>query len=563
MSVGTALSLAVTPPRPASAQTVEGHLLRDSVGTGIVGAFVLLVDSAGREVARDVTGPDGEFTLRAPGIGVFHLQSAVIGWRSARTPPFTLGSSTVLRYTFVVRPEMVRLDALVVTGERRCETPAAAGAAVVGIWEEARKALSAVTWTRTAARYRFRWIEYARTLHPRSLQTRDESSSEGEGVFVRGPFGTVNPEALWILGFVRELDGGGWEFEGPDAPVLLSDRFAGLHCFGVTADEKRPDLIGLAFQPVGERDLPDIAGTLWLDRHSGELRRLEFRFVQLPWDIPNDNVGGHVEFQRLPSGLWTIRRWWLRMPVLHAVRGPALMGGRARVRYSIRQIKEEGALITEVRETNGRPVLQGAPATVIGAAYDSLRMAPLIDAEVSLSATSYRTRTDPRGRFTLQVPAGTYLLTLRHPDLEAAPPMPASRELAVLPAETLQVWVGVPSREAWWAEHCPDVALTDGVGAITGVVSFEAMGDPAAGASVSAQARGQALSSRSQPYDVRRGEVVSLVTGRDGRYALCGVEPDIPITLRAATGDAQTGGVVVWGEGGTIVRRDLVLRSRN
>jgi len=132
-----------------------------------------------------------------------------------------------------------------------------------------------------------------------------------------------------------------------------------------------------------------------------------------------------------------------------------------------------------------------------------------------------------------------------------------------MPAETLLVWVGVPSRETWWAENCPDVPLTDGDGAITGVVSFEISGEPAERASVSAQARHWRVSSRLEQYDPQQGQVVNIVAGRDGRYVLCGVEPDIPITLRAVSGDAESDSVVEWGVAGGIVRSDLVLRTHS
>ncbi|UCG88097.1 MAG: carboxypeptidase regulatory-like domain-containing protein [Gemmatimonadota bacterium] len=542
------LCLSLALPPVCLAQTIQGRLVQDSDGQPVPGAFVVLLDASGRAPASAMTDSDGSFTLVAPRPGSYRLRSAVIGWHATLSPSVALERGSVLQYTFAIRPQPVRLDAIVVTQERQCAARADAGAAVVAVWEEARKALDAVSWTRTSARLGFRWIQYERMLDASARRVLEETSSDKQGLFASGPFKTLDPETLWSTGFVRQLDSGEWVFEGPDAAVFLSDQFAELHCFEIAQHEIDSRLIGLAFRPIEGRDVPEIAGTLWLDRLSGELRFLEFRFVQLPWRARNDNKGGRIEFQRLPSGAWTVRRWWIRIP--WDVGGP-----------SFGPIKEVGALVTEIRGRDGRPIVLDALATVTGVAYDSTRMMPLSRTQLSLRGTSYRTRADDQGHFAIHdVPPGRYWLTLDHPDLAVLPPIMRSLETALLPADTLQVWIGVPSVETLWQAYCPGVTLTNRVSLISGVVTLAGSGEPAAGATVAARSRRWRILARQPYYDVEGGDVVSVVAGRDGRYALCGVEPDLPITLRAALGASESDDVVAWGKHGGITRMDLVLR---
>src|SRR6185295_10394123 len=98
-------------------------------------------------------------------------------------------------------------------------------------------------------------------------------------------------------------------YHGPDAELLLSDEFLGDHCFLVAASPVSSSLIGLAFEPAPQRDLPEIAGTLWIDDKTSELRSLEFGYVnaQIPQGL--QNIGGKIEFSRLPNGAWIVSDW--------------------------------------------------------------------------------------------------------------------------------------------------------------------------------------------------------------------------------------------------------------
>ncbi|HEX9692111.1 MAG TPA: carboxypeptidase regulatory-like domain-containing protein [Gemmatimonadales bacterium] len=524
----------------------------------VVGGFVVLTDMLGHEVARALTDAAGGFVLVAPEPGAYRLHSAIIGWRSTVSPPVLLDRDGTVDYTFVIRPQPVVLAPVLVVGETSCRGSSEVGEAVVGVWDEARKALSAVSWTERATPFEFRWIRYDRTLDSRSLVVLGESTTERQGVFARGPFGTVSADSLWAVGFVRPAESGAWVFEGPDARALLSEEFANLHCFALAVSDEDPGLIGLSFQPVKDRDVPDIDGVLWLDRRSGELRALEFRFTHLPWNIVNEHVGGHVEFQRLPTGAWVVRRWWVRMPIPETTIG---LAGRRRV--VARRLREQGAVVSEIRDLDGKPVVIGEPGYVTGTVYDSSQAEPIAGARIVLAGTPYQTRADSTGAFALrEIPAGTYLLAVVHPALDVAPPVPGTRSITVLPGEGLEVWLGVPSIETLWQSLCPDAPRSDGVGALAGRVT-DGLGHPVSGATVSAQGR-RWIVMEGPPYarSVDRA-VVTGVTGPDGQYAICGFEEGLPIRMQAALGERRNAvPTVAWVDGGRISRVDLTLRPK-
>jgi hypothetical protein len=97
--------------------------------------------------------------------------------------------------------------------------------------------------------------------------------------------------------------------------VLLSDDFLDTHCFRmVRAEKDRPGAVGLGFEPVKGRRVPEIKGTLWVDRGSAELRMLDYEYVNVPSAVRTPGLGGRSEFARLATGDWIIKDWYIRLP---------------------------------------------------------------------------------------------------------------------------------------------------------------------------------------------------------------------------------------------------------
>jgi hypothetical protein len=136
------------------------------------------------------------------------------------------------------------------------------------------------------------------------------------------PFSAHDPAVLASNGYVRGDEHRGWEFFGPDEKVFLSSEFASTHCFRLVRRKNRPADIGIAFEPVPGRMIPDIAGTAWVDQSSSELKEIVFRYVNA--GVPSEfNASGFTHFRRMASGSWIIDDRQLRMPRVGERRGPA------------------------------------------------------------------------------------------------------------------------------------------------------------------------------------------------------------------------------------------------
>ena len=82
---------------PAEAQVLAGTVLDSVSGKPIVGARILLLDSAGTAMKSLVTGSDGEFTFSIPRLGEYRLLISRIGY------PITLSKAFLFRSAFTAR----------------------------------------------------------------------------------------------------------------------------------------------------------------------------------------------------------------------------------------------------------------------------------------------------------------------------------------------------------------------------------------------------------------------------------------------------------------------------
>jgi hypothetical protein len=135
------------------------------------------------------------------------------------------------------------------------------------------------------------------------------------------PFGAIDPVTLAAEGYVLGDAYKGWRYFAPDEVVLLSDEFASTHCFRLVRDRDRPGEIGVLFEPVPARRVSEIAGVLWVDERSAELREIIFRFVNAGV-LSQFAAGGFTRFTRVPSGAWLVSDWRLKVPLLTVRRSP-------------------------------------------------------------------------------------------------------------------------------------------------------------------------------------------------------------------------------------------------
>jgi hypothetical protein len=130
------------------------------------------------------------------------------------------------------------------------------------------------------------------------------------------------------------------------------------------------------FTPARDRTVPEITGTLWVDRRTSELRQLEFKYVHLPQDVVSSSAGGRVVFLRLPSGVWIIRDWVIRMPLARLKQQAMGMGTAPEV---IGFVEQGGSALT-IKAQNGA-LVYGTAAPPAAAALGPGRSVPVAAAQ--------------------------------------------------------------------------------------------------------------------------------------------------------------------------------------
>ena len=283
----------------SGAQVVRGIVVEAGSGSALPGVVVVLLDSAGKRLAGVLVGDDGRYAIRALTPGRYAVRAERIGYRADAPTPVILGAGQTVDLRLETRPIPVVLGAVRVTGKSPCVTSAADGSEISAVWDETRKALFATDLTQQQELFTARVTRFERTLDARSGKVTKYQAKETSSV-TRSPFVSESAARLSANGYVRQ-QGGELTYYAPDAAVLLSDEFLTDHCFRLRQGEgKRAGLIGLAFEPVQGRDKPDIAGTLWIDQKSAELRDLDFAYRELqnlPRTSKSEDFGGHIEFQ--------------------------------------------------------------------------------------------------------------------------------------------------------------------------------------------------------------------------------------------------------------------------
>lgn len=278
-SVALCALLLGTPP--LHAQVVVGTVRDRDTGQPVLGAMVRLLAGTNPTGARYLTGADGHFTLDAPSAGRYMLAVERIGFASTTSGPVDIERGQSRRFDLDVATSPIRLEGLRVRGaKRRCNLDDDPGGETQLLWSEVRKALDAERWTEGRGGLTFELEQRTVILDASGRRVRDEQRHTRKA-FGGNSMRTLPPAELAEKGYVRETKGS-TAYYGPDAAVLLSDAFLDTHCFSVVeGPREEPGLVGLAFEPVPGRDVPDIEGVLWLERATARLERLEWEYSGL------------------------------------------------------------------------------------------------------------------------------------------------------------------------------------------------------------------------------------------------------------------------------------------
>jgi protocatechuate 3,4-dioxygenase beta subunit len=523
----------------SSAQEVRGTAVEAGTARPLAGAFVSLQNQAGSPVASTLTGPDGAYVLEGPRPGRYTLQVERIGYATWTSEPFDLMTRETVTRRLTIPVQPVHLESLTVAVESRCGPREGAGEPLLQAWEEVRKALDLSLWTEEPGRIRFELRTWTRMLDPgaRVVQSQESESAWKTG---RSSFASSPATELAERGFVYRSEEGNHLFFGPDARVLLSDVFQELHCFSlVQGGEGHEGLVGLSFEPIDRGEVARVKGALWLDPATGELRDLEFDFVDLGIvGLPRDHrAWGRAWFRRLPPGIWVVSRWWIKTPVLRvSLRGTTLHGYR-----------EDGGEVTRLELADGSAITLGERGTLSGLITDDIGGGPLADAAVYLAGTGHVTATDAAGRFQFDlVPAGRYKLRYRHPDPRLEGLEGPMHEVEAKGGEPTSVWLDFPSE--WAAEQLCATESRDaesgarGGAALLGRIREAGTRQPVPEAIVWLKA-----GAASEPRAVQADST--------GAFLVCGAGPAGTLALQAAAEDQLSDTVsVTLPESGLVVQ---------
>lgn len=519
--------------RVTMAQTVHGVRIDSLTDLPVEGGFVVLLDDAGREVARALAGYQGRFAVAAPRAGTYRLRSERIGYYAALSSPIVLADGQTLLYTFRVMPVPVRLDAIEVREQRRCGADRGSDSSTVLVWEEIRKALTATSWTsRGTTEYRVRLLRYERDLDGQRRRVERATVQTASGRLRGSPFSSLPADQLARRGFVIQDNDEVWYY-GPDAEVLLDDAFLETHCFHVVRpDDRDSALVGLAFEPTPGRDLPDVVGVLWLDERSSELQQLEYRFTNVPYRLTDDRVGGTVEFLQLPFGAWIVREWVIRTPLIAvAERRDPILGRRQVARVT--GFRDTGGEVLAVTTRDGASVYEAPLARLAGTVTDSTTGLPLANARVAIGGTDFSAGTDSTGAFELAAPvSGAYDVTLVHPWLDSIAYRPPALPVSLVRGVQRQLSFAVPHADSVRRRLCPDDEHEAWM--VHGTVRRHAPAGPVPAATVTA--RWQTVARAGDRLHVRNVRA-EATTDAAGRFVLCNVAADRPVTIQAHHGE--------------------------
>lgn len=533
----------------AHGQTARGTVV-DASQRAASGVVVQLIDSASGPVARTLSDLRGSFSVAAARAGTYRLRVLRIGYRPTVSAPFQLSAGGESVQRLVLEDTRLQLDTVKVVDRNSCHvTSEPAAAATFAILEQVRTALTAAQLTLAGRTIRATTLAYERELDPDGRRVLQQSANLRTD-YVAQPWRAAGPDSLHRAGFVVEERDRSMIYHAPSIEVLLSNQFLDDHCFRLAGDRRQPGLIGIAFDPSPERrKIAEVRGTLWVDRKSSELQRLEYRYVNITDAQQDAGAGGDVSFSRLANGGWAITRWNIRMPVLAQTFAPTSLGGN-QVHLSGIQVAGGELTLASLSQRGGVDTLWVRPPLAVrGTIVDSSSGRAIANARVVLQGTSLEARSDDRGRFSIvgAVP-GDYVAETASPEMENVGFVAQSPIHFVDSTATFDL--RVPGVEQLASSLCGANRLTPSTGIVVGSVHRRGASEPPVGATITAEwvdGGGKRLAARS---DAR------------GIFRMCGVPIDAPVRVRASTDSIMSDSSEVRIEGRRFARVDLVLDRR-
>jgi len=437
----------------ARAQTLRGTVRDSSSGVPVPGAVVTLLDSAAGVAARTTTDEGGQFRAVLMGNGVRAVRVVRLGFRP-RTVMLPDARDGVIRIDVPMTSIPMSMQSVNVTAGSGCPSrPDRALAAAV--LEQARAGLLATVVARSdkpAHMTRLRATRFVDLVSNQVVHQRVRIDSSGTPF---GSFGAARSAADFVrLGF-RSDSAGLERYYGPDAEVLLDDRFTSAYCFHLAAAEPtRPNQIGLGFRPPNRRNgRIDVDGAIWIDTVARALVDIEYRYLGTDPRGDSFRPGGHIAFRTMPNGVVVIDRWSIRLVSGQGADMSSVVPRLAnRSFYGIEGVGE----LARATWADGYTWL--GPLGTLHVRVVSPDGRPVPGAVVRLADTDYRATADMNGNVGItDLMPGRYVVIRFDPDLAAiGVPVDTLLEFVAGRGRTLITRIKVPELRDYVGDRCGD-----------------------------------------------------------------------------------------------------------
>jgi hypothetical protein len=443
-----------------AAQELHGSVRDSASRQPISGAVLMLLDTSGVVLGRNITDDRGEYRLVVSD-RMKRVRVVRIGFRPTELPIPTL-SGGAAELNVLMRALPTLLEPVRVSANAHCPRRPDE-ATTFALLEQARAGLLSIVVAREANPAALVRLTFERTMEGASDRIATQTVRIDSAERVTRSFNAAHTATDFIQrGFMadsakRQI------FFAPDADVLLDEGFANGYCFRIVdSDPSRPNQIGLGFSAAERRrNRVDIEGTLWVDTVARVLRDIEHRYVGLDRRIETLRPGGHIHFREMANGVVMIDRWWLRLVggQLDTVNTPGFSQGR-RLTLPIAQVRasfhasENGGEVASATWPDGRTWHASLGTLRVHSVTEDGQ--PAVGTEVHLVDTQYHGFADSSGNIDIpNLVPGPYALSIRDPRL-----MPLGIEVSTpihFVAErdsTLQQPLVVPSTEEFVAARC-------------------------------------------------------------------------------------------------------------
>ncbi|MEO8335964.1 MAG: carboxypeptidase-like regulatory domain-containing protein [bacterium] len=294
------------------AQELRGVVVDSATRRPIAGAVLVVLDATGSTLARNITNERGVYRVALPE-RAHQVRALRIGYRLRDMPlPDRTGDITELTVAMIAIPSL--LEPMTVSAAASCPRRSDVAAAY-SLLEQARAGLLATIVAREARPATLKVLIYERVMDGNSDRVDHQKVQIDSSVARTTSFSAAATASRFVERGFAEDSANTRMYYGPDAEVLLDDKFLVGYCIRVEDPEReRPNQVGLGFSAADRRrGRIDIEGALWIDTVAKALRDFDFRFIGVERGRGAPIPGGRIWFREMENGVVLIDRWYFRL----------------------------------------------------------------------------------------------------------------------------------------------------------------------------------------------------------------------------------------------------------